>query len=704
MKKILLMLLLLIVLFICACGHEHTFKEATCEEPKHCTGCEQVEGEALGHSFSEANCTEPATCVNCGKTGEVDPDNHMYSEATCALPAICRKCGRTNGTRLDHQWDVVSCTEKSTCVNCGVTDSHTEAHQWKTIHCMLPRQCEKCGTKEETALGHIWKEATCFEPKICETCNDTEGEPAGHSWQSATCQAPETCKGCGETRGEKMEHDWIESTYIEPNKCLEGKYVYTCVYGDTMEIPVPVADTEFHHCNLDGVCSKCETAFDLSKMKLESIVVATNVVVARAGVFTSTQTSTKIYKTIVTSDINMPIIDLNGDISRASKNTAVTVDFAYDDGKIDFESIVEVRIQGASSAYRPKKNYSIKLIEDDGSNNKVKLVNSWGKQHKYCLKANYVDFSAARNVVSAQIFGDIVRSRNDELYNLPNGGAIDGYPVLVYNDGKYQGLYTLNIPKNKWMFGMKDSDEKNQAIVMAIDWTSSVAFRAEMANNKISSGWELEFASNEDSLIDNNTDWVAVSLNNLIRFVMGNDGDAFKNGISQYADIDKCIDSMLYTFVICADDNISKNILWVTLDGTVWFSSMYDMDGTWGMKWNGDLNSFNENTHSISNLGNGGADAGRSHANYNLLWEKIYINFFDKVVERYQELRYGALSYHNISERFRAFFAKVSDLAYEAEKAKWIDVPSQNTNNIDHILEYARKRLARMDEILVKTE
>ena len=31
-------------------------------------------------------------------------------------------------------------------------------------------------------------------------------------------------------------------------------------------------------------------------------------------------------------------------------------------------------------------------------------------------------------------------------------GAIDGFPVLVFNNGNYVGLYTWNIPKDKWNF------------------------------------------------------------------------------------------------------------------------------------------------------------------------------------------------------------------------------------------------------------
>ncbi len=313
------------------------------------------------------------------------------------------------------------------------------------------------------------------------------------------------------------------------------------------------------------------------------------------------------------------------------------------------------------------------------------------------MKANWVDYSQARNVVSAQLFGDVIRARQvqDELSDLVNGGAIDGFPIVVYNNGDFLGLYTMNIPKDKWMFDMKDSDEKKQAIVMGDQWGKSVAMKEPITNITknwtYSNFWELEFASNEESTIDNSTDWVAHSLNNLINFVINNDGQDFIDGISQYADVDKCIDSMIYTFFICADDNVSKNVLWVTYDGTHWFSSMYDMDGTWGLKWNGQI-AFNENHLLINNL---------NIENYNLMWQKLYKNFYTRIVERYLEMRQGPLSYENIEKRFTEFDAKIPDMVFDAEQERWPSVPSHDTNNIEQILDFARKRIAKMDSILV---
>ena len=63
------------------CGakkHEHSWREATCTEPKTCSECGETEGEALGHQWDEGTVVQEATfestgvksfkCLSCGET------------------------------------------------------------------------------------------------------------------------------------------------------------------------------------------------------------------------------------------------------------------------------------------------------------------------------------------------------------------------------------------------------------------------------------------------------------------------------------------------------------------------------------------------------------------------------------------------------------------------------------------------------------
>ena len=79
--------------------HVHDWKDATCTEPKTCSGCGETEGEALGHDWADATCTEPKTCTRCGET-EGEALGHDWAEATLTEPKTCTKCGATEGEPL----------------------------------------------------------------------------------------------------------------------------------------------------------------------------------------------------------------------------------------------------------------------------------------------------------------------------------------------------------------------------------------------------------------------------------------------------------------------------------------------------------------------------------------------------------------------------------------------------------------------------
>lgn len=697
---------------------EHRWEGANCYLPKTCSVCGVTDGTPLSHNWSTTLCDEDKSCLTCGATElarehswndavceevkfclECNYDagvlEHDYTKPTCTENGYCTRCNIKNESLLGHEWVVASCRVPKMCQRCSATSTEGLPHTWIYQGCGEERVCETCSKKEGVEYAHQWVEATCKKPMHCENCLVEVGALSDHNWQEATCVLPKHCANCEKTEGSALGHNLALSSTLEP-LCERGKEIYACDRcKGTVITEFGTAKYGYHTCDVSGYCTQCNIVFDTKKMTLDSVLINNEHSVECCGVFTSEEATVKIYKPVTSKDVGMPVIDIGGALP-TSKGYANTVDFVYDANGLYFSCTAQITVQGASSASKPKKNFNIKFFNSDGSKFKVELVDGWGKENKYCMKANYIDYSQSRNVVSGKIFGEIVKSRNDELSDTPNGGAIDGFPILIYNNGVYQGLYTLNIPKDNWMLGMSHSDEKNQAIFMAETWNNAVSFR------QIStSGFTLEYASNEDSLIDKNTQWAYDSLRDLIEFVYYNDGEDFKNGIHQYADIDKCIDSMIYTFFICADDNTSKNILWVTLDGKVWFSSMYDMDGTWGMRWNGNIE-FNEYTHPISALVDGkGLAPERNHSNLNLLWERIYVNYFDRVCERYAELRQEILTDENITNHFESFFNSIPDVVREAERKKWTGVPSQNVDHLTQILTFARKRLVVMDEILL---
>lgn len=121
MKKQLCMAGIIAVCFmLMGCGHEHTWAEATCTEPKTCSECSKTEGEALGHTWVEATCAKPKTCSICSET-EGETLAHTWVDATCAEAKHCSVCGEIEGEPLEHTLTEANYQQPAICEVCGET-------------------------------------------------------------------------------------------------------------------------------------------------------------------------------------------------------------------------------------------------------------------------------------------------------------------------------------------------------------------------------------------------------------------------------------------------------------------------------------------------------------------------------------------------------------------------------------------------------
>lgn len=196
----------------------------------------------------------------------------------------------------------------------------------------------------------------------------------------------------------------------------------------------------------------------------------------------------------------LPTLELEGDITGISKETEVNLTYRFVRAGNTMAGDPEppsgackLKWQGSSSQRYAKKNFTFKIDDNSnafdgwlewlrsvnayrttistGSTTKLSYANPryagtdhdtrwWGEKKKYCLKANFVDSSHARNIVSARLWGQMVSIRStlreveDARADAPNYGAIDGFPIEVKINGESQGLYTFTIPKDKWMMSM----------------------------------------------------------------------------------------------------------------------------------------------------------------------------------------------------------------------------------------------------------
>lgn len=368
-----------------------------------------------------------------------------------------------------------------------------------------------------------------------------------------------------------------------------------------------------------------------------------------------------------------------------TKDEAV-MSFLYSSGTTEFSGWCKTKAQGNTSMNFPKKNQTVKLYRDSSCAEKLKMdFKGWGKENKFCFKANWIDLSHVRNVVSARLWGDVVRSRDrylelPELYrNSPNQGAVDGFPVQVYAQGVYQGRYTLNIPKDPWMAGMDDNLEEH--CILCGENYGSGCFRA--AAKIDGSDWS-------DEVHDAVPAAILQRWNEVIDFVRNSSDAAFRANIEDYFYLDSLIDYHLFGLISCGLDAYGKNQLYMTYNGSKWIAGMYDMDATWGLWWDGATfvaNNYDRSQYQDFKDGNG-----------NLLYIRLEQCFYEEIQARWAQLRSGALSMENILLRFERFTDIVSkdlvaeDYAATTANGAFTRIPSKTSNNIQQIRSFVAYR------------
>lgn len=362
-----------------------------------------------------------------------------------------------------------------------------------------------------------------------------------------------------------------------------------------------------------------------------------------------------------------PKLYFSGDLTQmTTKKDVRNITFEYRSKNQIVSGAAKIKIQGSSSTRYDKKNYTVNFYKDSAYADKLSLDVGWGAQDNYCLKANWIDKTHSRNVVSAKLAGQI-QKKYGLLETAPNNGAIDGFPIEVYINGNFHGLYTMNIPKAEWMFNM-DKNNPDHIVVCGEDWVAPVLFREVP---KDLGSWTVEVGPENNETLK--------KIQRLVSFVLNSSDKEFKENFNEYLNLDSTINYYVMMNYGWMPDNTGKNMLLATYDGKVWYPSLYDLDTTWGANYKGTgLYSYKNNYLSLNN---------------SLLWERLEKLFKKEIATRYFELRSTILDPKNVMAEFNAFYNSIPKEILDRENAKWNNIPGYPLTQIESYLNVMVPRL-----------
>ncbi|HBY2493167.1 CotH kinase family protein [Klebsiella pneumoniae] len=366
------------------------------------------------------------------------------------------------------------------------------------------------------------------------------------------------------------------------------------------------------------------------------------------------------------------------------------------DGKvISFFSTFEV--QGDTSATFPKKNLNITFSSTADRDEDMDLkIGDIIPHDEWTFKSNWIDNTHARQYASFLLWSQMMDSRSgwpkrdiDHTYTgkvgadgFPTGARAHpvGYPAVLYVNDAFYGIGTLAVGKKKENYNVPKNDPLK--IHISMDAPTAWVDIKKLSTDAMKA--QYSFKAPKTQTAD-----TQAALEAWDAFASSEQAD-FTANINTKMDKNNAIDFYLLLAAIGATDlwggDKTKNVQFVTWDGVKWFFMPYDLDTTYGLKYDGTM--INYLPHNMPKTDSG----------TNLFWLKVRSAYGDDVNKRYADLRnQGIFSPDNLYFLLKQFQSKYSLDLVKADITKWPTQPSLNVTSIDQILTWFKARLAYLD-------
>ena len=415
-----------------------------------------------------------------------------------------------------------------------------------------------------------------------------------------------------------------------------------------------------------------------------------------------------------------------------------------------FKKYAILNAQGNSSLAFGKKSVAIDLCNDEwiGDDTPKVRIGNWVPQDSFHMKAYYTDFFRGVGAVSYKLYDQIVRTRGN-MYDRPWKKALldmskigtttkslgnpyigdyelltdtgarcfpDGFPVAVYLNGEFYGIFSFQLKKHRDNYHMDKSTAEHVHLDGTINynilWNGTIVWgtgdngfevrnpknlyaiggnkydadikQEEIAGENEVNAWiaagQLPDGTVISSKIKKNLQKTAkvkkyiqdfANTINIIKAAASTyeassktdeDLKTFKAVLEKYYDVENLIDYIIVSDLLKNSDGFSKNWQWFTYDGIKWWVGLYDCDGSFGTHFRGNqiTNVLSTHLNTSTNMPNG----------YIVKYYATELN------ARYKQLAdLGIASADNIFSLLQDWCMRIGTDFFKEEYKKWSDSP-----------------------------
>ena len=414
--------------------------------------------------------------------------------------------------------------------------------------------------------------------------------------------------------------------------------------------------------------------------------------------------------------------------------------------------------QGTSSLQYPIKNYKFKCYDyaygSDGNPISTTNTSTFVKKKinpftdgtgypetTFCLKADYMESSHARNTGTAKFVNDVL------FKDTPNPATqqdsklretINGFPVVLYVNNERIGIYNFNHDKScSKSLGHEQIKDFFRFEISANSETTTGAFTKTWTDgdinsiyNEILSDFEIaydedKFEANdgsyditsyydalnishtEDVVLGGYKDRALLALAEFIQFVNDSTDEEFYNNLSNYCDVTHAIRYWINVQMFGMIDNYAKNTMLQSYDGHKFYFTFYDMDSSISF----DNTGYIVNEPDIEMMDKSSTGGYLFNCATSKMWNKLFRCFYSEICDEYKLLRNGAFTIDTMKKYLvEEQIDRIPIILYNQDQfSKYISQGRQylhmlHGRNKEHILRWLDYRIKYLDSLFLGIE